>query len=203
MELKEIVINLNKHKLTLLASVLVGIFLGYLFYTTPKNYHAVGSFYVKRAADTTKFKYFSYDGYYAQQTGLSYTNTILALFESTDVINEALKKINLSTDINNFKKYSRMIQAKKTGPQIITLTVKGKTRDEAKSLWNSLTDTTINKNKEINKDGDSELSVSKIMEEPVLKEQYRPLWMCLVLGGIFVPTLVIFFLGLKDYSKWK
>jgi capsular polysaccharide biosynthesis protein len=201
MELNEIVKNLRKHNKILLFAAIVGILGGYLFYLAPKPYYATGSFYVKRAVDTTKFQYFSYEGYYGQQAGLSYTNTVLALFESLDVRYEALNSINLPTDIDSLKKYSGMIKVKKTGPQIITLTIKGKTLQKAEDLWNSISSTTIEKSKQININGDPLLSISKISENPVVKIQYKPLWACVVFGFVLTPLFVIFYHSLKGYFK--
>ncbi len=195
--------NLRKHSKILILSAVGGILLGYLLYLVPKPCYATGSFFIKRSVDNTRLTYFAYEGYYGQQTGLSYTNTVLALFESLDIRYEALANINLPTDINNFRKYSAMIKVKKTGPQIITLTVKGKTPQKAAVLWNSMANTTIVKSWQLNINGDPLLSISKISENPVVREQYKPLWVCLAFGLISVPLLVIFYLGLREYFKWK
>ena len=203
MEIKEIVKNLSKHSQVLILSSVAGVLLGYLFYLGPKPYYATGSFYIKRSVDTTRFNYFAYEGYYGQQTGLSYTNTVLALFESLDIRYKALTNINLPTDINNLRKYSGMITVKKAGPLLITLTVKGWTQEKAEALWNSMANTTIEKSRQINTTGDPLLSISKISENPVVKVQYRPLWICLAFGLISVLLLVIFYLSFKEYFNWK
>lgn len=203
MELKEIVKTLRKYNRTLAASAVAGLLLGYLGYLAPKPYYATGSFYIKRSVDTTRFNYFAYEGYYGQQAGLSYTNTVMALFESLDIRYMALTNINLPTDIYNLRKYSEMIKVKKTGPQVITLTVKGWTPQKAEDLWNSMAGTTIIKSRQLNINGDPLLSISKISENPVVKVQYKPLWVCLAFGLAAVPLLVIFYLSLREYFKWK
>ena len=115
MELKEITKSLSKHRVFLLVAFFVGILAGAGFFFMPKTYTSSGSFYVRRSADTLKFKYFAYEGYYAQQTGLSYANTVQSLFESLDVRFEALNKLNIPTDTTNLIKYSRYIRAKRSG----------------------------------------------------------------------------------------
>jgi capsular polysaccharide biosynthesis protein len=203
MELKEIVKNLKKHNKILFLSAVVGILCGYLVYLAPKPYYATGSFYIKRAVDSTKFKYFTYEGYYAQQTGLSYTNNVLALLESLDIRKEAMENLNLPTDTINLRKYSSMIRVKKSGPQIITLTVKGKTPTQAEGLWNSIANTAISKNEKININGDPLLSISRVSESPVVRDQSKPLWLCLVVGFVFIPSFLIVGISLREYFKWK
>jgi len=203
MELKQVLKNLKKYKIALLLSAVVGVLAGLVFYLAPKTYYATGSLYVTRAIDDVKFKYFAYEGYYAQQTGASHTNNVLALIESLDIRSEALKKLSIPVNTSNLRKYSSMIKVRRTGPQIITLAVKGKTADQVGKLWDSITNVAIEKNRQVNLNGDSFLNVSKISENPVVKEQYKPLWLCLVFGFVFAPSLLIFGIGLKEYFKWK
>lgn len=201
MELNRIIKNLGKYKILYIVCLVLGLLGGLGFYLLPKTYISTGSFYVKRSADTLKFKYFEYEGYYAQQTGISYTNTILALFESMDIRFEALDKLNLPTDMNSLRKYSRLIRAKKAGPQIITLTVTGKDLEETRTLWETVANVTLEKNKQMNVYGDPLLSVSKISENPVVKEQYKPLWMCALGGALLLPALATFYFTLREYFK--
>jgi capsular polysaccharide biosynthesis protein len=203
MELREIIKILIKYKVALVISVAIGILGGIAFFISPKIYYATGSFYIKRAVDTTRFNYFAYEGYYAQQTGLSYTNTVTALFESPDVRFEALNRLNFPTDGEGLRKYSKMIKVKKMGPQIITLTVKGVNPEEIKNLWDSVSDTTISKNTQININGDPLLSISKISDSPIIKESYRPLWLCIISGAVVAPSLLTLFIALRRYFKWR
>jgi capsular polysaccharide biosynthesis protein len=203
MELREIIKILTKYKVALAISVVIGVLGGIAFYISPKTYSASGSFYIKRGADTLRFKYFAYEGYYAQQTGLSYTNTVMALFESLDIRFEALNKLNLPTDNTSLRRYSRIIKAKKVGPQIITLTVKGTNTEELGRLWDSVANTVIEKNKQINITGDPLLSISKISDAPIVRQLYRPLWLCVLAGALLSPFLVVLFVTFKGYFKWK
>jgi capsular polysaccharide biosynthesis protein len=186
MELKQIFKNLKKYKIALLLSAVVGVLAGLVFYLAPKTYYATGSLYVTRAIDDVKFKYFAYEGYYAQQTGVSHTNNVLSLIDSLDT-----------------RKYATMIKAKKSGPQLITLMVKGKTADQAEKLWRAVTEVTLEKDRQINLKGDPLLNVSKVSDNPVVKDQYKPLWLCIVFGFIFAPSLLILGISIKEYFKWK
>jgi capsular polysaccharide biosynthesis protein len=203
MELKQIIKNLKKYKIALLLSAVVGVLAGLVFYLAPKTYYATGSLYVTRAIDDVKFKYFAYEGYYAQQTGVSHTNNVLSLIDSLDTRNESLRKLNLPVDTNSLRKYATMIKAKKSGPQLITLMVKGKTADQAEKLWKAVTEVTLEKDRQINLKGDPLLNVSKVSDNPVVKDQYKPLWLCIVFGFIFAPSLLILGISIKEYFKWK
>lgn len=203
MELREIAKILIKYKIALAISVVMGVMGGIAFFIAPKTYSATGSFYIKRGADTLRFKYFAYEGYYAQQTGLSYTNTVIALFESLDIRFEALNKLNLPTDNASLRKYSRIIKAKKVGPQIVTLTVRGNNTEELGRLWDSVANTVIEKNKQINITGDPLLSISKLSDTPIVGEIYKPLWLCVLAGALLAPFIVVLFVAFKGYFKWK
>jgi capsular polysaccharide biosynthesis protein len=203
MELRNIVKNLSKYKIFLAVSVIIGMLLGMFYYSLPKTYTATGSFYVKRSVDTLRLSYFSYEGYYGQQTAQAYTNTAIALFESLDTRFESLSRVGLSTNIVNLKKFSKVIKVTKAGPQLITLTVTSKDPRMAEALWESVANTTIEKSRFINIGGDPFLSISKTSEVPVVRDVYKPLWLCLTTGGLLAPLIVILFISLRSYFKWK
>lgn len=203
MEFQEIIKTYQKHKIEIFLSLLVGAGLGAAYFISPKSYQATGSLYIKRSVDTLKFKYFAYEGYYAQQTGLAYTNTVMTLIQSPDIRFEALNKLNLPTDTFSLRKYARLITARKTGPQLVQLTVKSKNPEEAKKLWETVVESTIEKNKLINTAGDPLLTVSKISDNPLVRETYRPLWLCALSGALATVSFVVFLITLKGFPRWK
>jgi capsular polysaccharide biosynthesis protein len=89
------------------------------------------------------------------------------------------------------------------GPQLITLTVKGRNPETVKDLWNSVADTTIIKNKQINIDGDPLLGIYRVSGSPIVRDVYRPLWLSVIIGGVFLPSLIILFAAIRRYFKWK
>ena len=203
MELRNLIKKLNAHRLLLLAFFFVGGVLGATYFSLPGNYTATGSLFVKRAVDLTRFNYFAYEGYYGQQTALSYTNTLVAMMESIDLRKNSLDRLGIQVNEQSLIKYSRQIKVKKAGPQLITLTVKDRDFVNAQTLWNAVADSTIEISRNVNQTGDPFLNISKISEEPVIKPQYKPLWLCLPIGMMFGFVAGVFLVTVKEYFKWK
>lgn len=201
MELKDILKTLKYSKKILLLGAIFGIFVGYCFFLLPQKYIASGSFYITRKTEESSQEFFKYEGYYSQQAALSYTNTIAALFESLDITSKSLEKLNIPTNEINLRKYQRRINVVKAGPQIITLTVKGEGFNLAKDFWNTLADTTINESFEMNKNGDINLSISKVSKEPVVKETYKSLCLDILLGAFLGSTFSLLYITIKEYLK--
>jgi len=195
--------KLIKNKAVLLLFSLLGVGSGVIYYLAPPGYSATGALYIKRSVDLSSDKYFAYEGYYGQQTALSFTNTVAGLIDSMDVRKMSLDKLNVPTTSYNFQKYSFLIKTKKLGPQLLTLTTKGKTTNSAKNLWEAVADSTIATATKINANGDPALSISKVSEAPVVKPQFKPIEICLPAGflmGLFFGVLAV---SLKEYFEWK
>jgi len=200
MELREIFKKIRKNKKILIVCVLVGLLTGILFHFLPSNYIASGSFYITRKEDNSE-SFFTYEGYYSQQTATTYTNSVVALAESVDVKKQVLEKVDLPINDQNIRKINKSMSVKKTGPQIIDITFKDKDLNKVKTIWQSISDILIETSKEINLNGDGKLIVVKISEEPFIKEGYKPLWMTSVAGIIFGFSLGMLIISLKEYFK--
>ena len=183
MEVKNIVIFLKKNYLHILLAGLTFSFIGaVLYYIIPTTYSATGSFFIKRSVDNSSGNYFTYEGYYSQQTALSYTNTLTGIFESEDIKSKAL--IDLGTEVNeqSIRKFGRNMRIKKSGPQLITLIVKGNTPQNAKATWLAITKATITTADFLNVNGDSKLTISQLNENPVVKTAFRNLYINILIG---------------------
>ncbi len=202
MEVKDIVTFLKKNYLHVLLTGLVFSAIGaVLYYALPVKYNATGSFFIKRSVDSNSTgNYFTYEGYYSQQTALSYTNTLTGIFESEDIKSKAL--MALGTEVNEWsiRKLGRNMKIKKSGPQLITLTVKGNTPQNVKSTWLAITKATITTADFLNTNGDSKLTISQLNENPVVKMSFRNLYVNILTGfglGILLS------IGIKGKSrKW-
>jgi capsular polysaccharide biosynthesis protein len=203
MEIKEISKKLAKYKRVILLSVLAGLLIGIAYNFFPQKYSAQGSLYIKRTVENNPNTYFTYEGYYSQQVAIAYTNTIVALAESTDIRSKALTSLKIPVTEKNLRYYARSISVKKAGSQIITITVKGNDQESADKLWNSYANVLINTSDEINKNGDPNLSVSKISEQPVVKEPYRSIWVFGLAGAVLFGIVAIFILSVKEYFTGK
>jgi len=199
MEVKEIFKIINKHRKAIYTYAILGAMIGVLIYFLPSKYISTGSFYIKRATDVNK-DFFTYEGYYGQQTTLSYTNTVVGLLESVDLQSKALSTLNIPIDEISLRKYAKYIKVKKSGPQLVTLTVKGKTFIDSKSMWEAVADELLAVNQQLNINGDGSLNVSKVSAQPVVKKEYKSLWLNIPAGILLALGAGIFIISLKEYD---
>jgi capsular polysaccharide biosynthesis protein len=199
MELKDLFKVIKKHKNVLLSFAVLGVILGALVYSLPTKYISTGSLYIKRAADTST-NFFTYEGYYSQQTALSYTSTVVGLLESVDIQSKALNKLNIPVDETTLRKYARYIKVKKSSPQIVELTVKGNSVESSKNLWEAVANEAVVVTQQLNANGDNKLDVSKISSQPVVKREYKSLWINIPAGILLALGLGVFIVSLKEYD---
>lgn len=201
MELKDITKKLGKSKKTLIGFMGTGLVLATIVYFLPHNYSVEGSFFVKRTAEESSSQVFTYEGYYSQQTALAYTNSVIALLQSTDLMKETLTNLSIPITENNLRKYEQNVNVKKAGPQVITLTVKNSDVQKAKAVWNEMAKVLSTTATEVNTKGDPNLSISQVLTQPVVKEPYKPIWLYVVAGLGFGVLAGISFITLKEYFK--
>lgn len=202
MEFREFVFFLKKNILQIL---IVGVIFAVLsvlaFFFLPVRYKATGSLFITRKADETSAELFTYEGYYAQQTAHSYTNTIGGLLESVDIKKKVLESLEIPVTQRTIRRLSRQLQIKRPALQLLVVEVKGKTAGEARSLWLSLVDEVVEVSLDINKVGDSSISVLQLSDLPVVQPTYRNVYLFGLVGfgfGLFLGVLIS---ALKEYFK--
>jgi capsular polysaccharide biosynthesis protein len=200
MEIKDMYKKLIKHRVDLGFSLIIGILLGVILYFLPSKYVASGSFFVERKI-STESGVFTYEGYYGQQTAITYANSILSLMESVDIKKIVLETNKIPLTPKNMNMLDRIITVKKVGPQVISLSVKAWTYEEAKRLWNSVSNITVASAYEINKNGDENLSISPLTPQPLVNLPYKSSYLYATVGALISFTLVSFFICLKEYFK--
>jgi capsular polysaccharide biosynthesis protein len=200
MEIKEITKKLAKYRSQIIIFIILGAVLGVGIYFLPPKYISSGSFYIKRSISGEK-NYFTYEGYYGQQTALSYTNSVIALAESLDIKRLVLDKLKIEVNEESLRKLSRMIRVKKTGSQIILITVKADSYATSENIWNKLSESLLSTTYEINKDGDPNLMVEKVSDRPVVKEGYRSILLFGIGGSLISFTIFSFYICFKEYLK--
>ena len=200
MELKDITKILKKYKRKIAFSAFIGFGFGALLTLLPPKYISSGSLYVKRGIDPS-LEYFTYEGYYAQQTALSYTNSIVAILESPDIKKKVLELMNLPVNERNIRELNRMIKVKKTGPQVIIVTVKNKNYDTSIGIWDKTVNSLVGMTTDMNKNGDENLGVSLVSKQPVVKRSYKSFYLFSIAGSLIALTLSLFFISIKEYLK--
>jgi capsular polysaccharide biosynthesis protein len=200
MELREIIIKIKKQKLILIFASLVGFLMGLIIYYLPQKFISSGALYVSRKINSSA-DFFTYEGYYAQQTALNYTNSVLALIESKDIQKELLEKMGEPVNEKNLRELKRDIKVKRTGPQVILVEIKNETPEKSKETWKNLSDIVISKSEELNKEIDNNLKIFTISKEPSIEETYKNLLLFSFAGLIIGGALGLIIISFKEYSK--
>lgn len=183
MELAELLIQLKRNfKLLIITSVICGLFGILLYFAIPQHYVASGSFYISRKMDSIDSGFFSYEGYYGQQTALSYTSTVLGLFESTDIKSQALKSLNIEVNNNTLRKLKRDMSVKKLAPQVVFVSVKATSESYAGELFQAVADATINTSNDLNIAGDAHLQIKQVSKPPVVSNEFRNIYVNMLIG---------------------
>ncbi|NMB70247.1 hypothetical protein GYA27_03550 [candidate division WWE3 bacterium] len=192
MEFHQLIKILIKNKKSLIFTPLAGILLGSLVYFLPNGYTASGSIYVGRITDRNSH-FFTYEGYYGQQTALSYTNSVLAFIQSTDLLRDTLVELGIPTTDYQIWKLKQSISVKKSGPQtpVINLSVKAKSGADAEKLWNLIFNNTDMYANRVSVQSDPSLKIYKVSENPVVRSEFKSLPLFIVAGmGLGLACLV-------------
>lgn len=180
MELRDVYLLAKRHfRLLVLASLFSGM-LGFFY---PRTYTAVGSFFVTRTAENRSNEYFTYEGFYSQQSALSFADTVIGLMESVDMKKKALVSLNIVPDENSLRGANRRIRVRKAAPQLVTLQVKGRSLTQARDLWLALSGATLQTIDELKSSGDASVRVTSLQETPVVREGYRSALLNLGIGA--------------------
>jgi capsular polysaccharide biosynthesis protein len=200
MELRDIIKKFKKHRQTLILSVIAGSVVGMLFSLIPAKYISSGSLYIKRSVEPSNV-FFTYEGYYAQQAAQSYTNSLVALIESQDVKKVTLENMGVTATDKNLRKLDKAVKVKKSGPQVVTVSVRDQNFEHSQKLWLTLTQSVIEASKRLNENGDKNISVDTISNAPIIKETYRSLPIFSLAGVMFGLSAGLLIISLKEYLK--
>jgi capsular polysaccharide biosynthesis protein len=208
MELKELFAFFNKSiRLIFISTILFGLLSIAVYYFYPVKYYASGGLFITRTIYPYQNTHFTYEGYYGQQAAIFYTNSIIGLIESEDIGAQALGAVDQPVTEMTLRELSKKIKTEKSGPQLVTLIVKGKTQEGAITLWQALAQTTINTMRKINTEGDPFVGVAKVSETPIVKESYRNLPVFILvgmgMGCLLSVSLLAVKISLQDQPKQR
>ncbi len=153
-------------------------------YTTPDAYLATVSIYVQKEAAPPNANYFTYEGYYAQQTAAAYTETALKLLENDEIIKRAAESANLPTDVNSIATLKGNITSKLDAPQLIQIEVTMPKLEQAAGLAEGLSQAVRTRTAEINKTGDASLTIEQINQDPYVVMVRPILWLYATVGAV-------------------
>lgn len=200
MELRDLIKKLISHKKILIVFALSGLLTGFAIHAYPAKYVSTGSVFIGRITDKNT-SFFTYEGYYSQQTALAYSNSIIGLLESSDLIRKTTDSLGIEYNEVSARKLKKDISVTKAGPQVITVNTRGNTAEESSLLWEVLIQNLDEATSQINTQSDPALKIFKISKEPVVKKVYKPLWAYLVVGTILSSSLGVLYITSREYFK--
>ncbi len=201
MDLKISLKIIKKHLLTLGLSAAAGLIIGFTVTEIPGKYIVSGTFFIGRTTDKMSTAFFTYEGYYAQQTAQSYTNSAIAVLESDDLKKQTLEELGVHPTSQNIKKLTRSIQVTKEGPQVISLSVRDRSQSNALATFKSLSKNFIAESVGLNYNADQNLSIAQLNSEPVIKNPYPQPVLMGIGGALFGTALGLLLISIKEYFK--
>lgn len=182
-ELKDYLSLFRKHlRLILGGAFVVAVGALLVAYFLPPCYEASATLYVARKVEESEGDYFTYEGYYGQQTAERYTETVVGFLTSEDIIRQALRKVAKSDDPEAVKEVFRNLKARRTAPQLVSLKVKQRSAPEAQYLWKALSEAVIETTNYLNQESDKKLTISLLEVEPLVKDKKPVLWLSGLIG---------------------
>lgn len=181
--------------------IIGGVIAASLAISAPDAYLATVSIYVQKEAAPPNTNYFTYEGYYAQQTAAAYAETALKLLANDEIVKRAAESANLPTDIASIASLKGGITSKMEAPQLIQIEVVMPNRDQAAGLAEGLSQAVRTRTAEINKTGDASLTIEQINEEPyvVLVRPLVPLYATVgAIAGLLLASIAAAF-----WTYWR
>lgn len=191
MELKILLQHLRS-RITIVALVTVCFGIGGFLLATywPDTYTAHLSIYVQKEREETATGDYTYDGYYAQQAAEGYTDTVVGLLESPDLMSQALQTIDIDT--SNVRKYVKSLTVEKVAPQIVDLSMRRPIKSEAVLAVSALADATIDHVDGLNTQGRGQYTLSLVEATPLVSQNTLPAVLLLIVGAFFGMGLSVF-----------
>ncbi len=188
MELIEYLRHLYRYKIWLLVGVIIGGLVGGILANSAKDqYQAATSLYIQRKTEAPNSQYFTYEGFYAQQTAVNFTDTAIKLLMTDEIISEAAKLAGYEKTPQQIGALKGSIVVKKDAPQLITVRITQPSRDQADNLATGLSQAIKQRTIDLNQYGDSSLSIEQVESTPLVN---------LVRPSVVIYTVIGAFVGL-------
>jgi uncharacterized protein involved in exopolysaccharide biosynthesis len=204
MELIEYLRFLLKYWTWLVVGLAVGaaIGLGYA-YTQKDMYRATISLFVQRQPDasSSSTQYYTYDGFYAQQTAAAYTDNAIKLLTNDEIVTKAAQRAGLPTNEGSVAGLKSSIVAKKDAPQLIQLSVLLAKHDQAAAFSIGLAESLKARTNELNQEGDKRLAVDPVNTTPFVVLERPILFLYGLAGGVLGLLLSIIVAGGWEYAR--
>ncbi len=200
MDLRDYLKFLKRYYRLICAVTFIFIIIGFLYsYLSTTMYRSSTTLIVRREAVDTNPNYFTYEGYYAQQTAQEYADTVVGFLESEDVAMHTLNIAGLTSGTKQVKMLNTLIDVKKTAPNLITLTLDWEDSETSAKLLNALVSSTKKRSQELNDKGDQAIHVDPIATEPIVEKREPRYFLNSLVLGLSGSLLTIFSLSFYLY----
>jgi len=201
-EVRDLVTKIwRPYRLVLLLSVLLAGVTYFVSKNLPASFRASGLLFVTRQADSSSTNYFTYEGFYSQQTAERYTDSVLGILKSDQVKKLALDSLNLPSSSPDVKRFGNNTLVQKTGPQLLSVTISAGDSDTSKSLWQALADQTVKSVSAVNQSGDSKITVQVMNQELLIAEVTPKPWLYGLAAFLGLGGLGLLGLAIWEYLK--
>ncbi len=200
MEFKELINLLKKNLIFLVVFAASGTVIGAaIIYYVPVKWTSSQTYIVEKRSIKDNETYFNYDGYYANQVGISYTNNLASLFDSRDIKIKTLETLQTDLIEKNIVDLNKNLKVKKLGPQVIQVTYQNFNKEKAESVLNASTENALKSLTASNWDSGLDITITKVNGDTSAVQNYINPYIT-VAGTTIITTLVaILFLVIKEY----
>jgi len=203
MELKQIIKILKEKfsQIVFISSGFVLIAIVLASYSAPK-YEAALELYVNKKPEVSEAGDYNYDGFYAQQVAEKYTDTVVGLFETNQVVRGALSEIEIA-DVNpvELNAYKRSLRVEKVAPQIIKVVVSRENKKESEDFVKALAKIGQEKVTELNKSQNQDITLELVDEKPHIELKELSVYLAGFVGLLIGIGLSLIWVALKEYLK--
>lgn len=180
---------LKKYWLVILAiASLAGVFSTLIAQKLPPLYEVSSSIFVSREITAPPTNFYSYDGYYSQQSAERFTDSLVGLLRNKEIVRQALLKSG--KDGSDVAGFSRRIKVKRLSPQLVAVSFADYREDFAVSFLGNLVTEITTRVRTLNLRGDKLISLSVLENTPfVERKEFKPAIIGLV--AFFVLSLLL------------
>lgn len=159
-----------------------------------KRYQASATFFVNHPTEPRNERYYTYEGFYAQQLAKEYTDVVVGLLNSSDISRLALSLAQLSSANPKI-----VTTVKKISPQVINVTVASSSQEDARKMVLALAQVTTAQSKNLFPDQNQGIMVTPVNPEPATGPLALNLALYLAIATLGVVLLGVLFIIVREY----
>jgi len=159
------------------------------------------SLYVKGQREAPSQDFFTYAGFYSQQTAKEFTDTVIGLSKSGDIARKTLEIMERSSDTESIREINAALSVRKTAPQLVTLTIVKVDAEEAGKIVSALVRAVSEQVIELNEESGIQVKVASVGSTPIVEEQKPSVILNTLVVSLVGLTLSFVVISVKEYLK--